>query len=140
MGGVMGYKRAHIRIPLQASATLSCRQSRRVKAKTVNISAGGIGLSDDAPPLKNTEYHVQIETNSGECFSLLASVVYKNTKFSGLKTIFIDRGSMHTIKDIVARFQSSDDFINHIAQQDILDDWFVDDNGRKLDFNFEQPN
>lgn len=136
----MGYKRAHIRIPLQAHATLSCRQSRRVKAKAVNISAGGIGLSDDAPSLKNTEYHVQVKTNFGECINLLASVVYKKDKQSGLKTIFIDRASIHAIRSIIARFQSSNEFINYIDQQDILNDWFVDDNGKELKFNFERTN
>lgn len=136
----MGYKRAHIRIPLQGYATLFCRQSRRVKAKAVNISAGGIGLSNDQPPLDNTEYYVQVITTNGECFSLLASVVYKKKEIAGLKTIFIDQNSMHTIKDIVARFQSSNEFINQIEQQDLLNDWFVDDNGQKLDFGFERPN
>ncbi|WP_163340484.1 PilZ domain-containing protein [Desulfopila sp. IMCC35008] len=136
----MGYKRAHIRIPLQAYATLSCRQSRRVKAQAVNISAGGIGLSNDKPPLNNTEYHVQVTTNTGECFTMLASVVYRNRELAGLKTIFIDRDSMRTIKKIVARFESSNEFISHIEQQDILNDWFVDDNGQKLDFGFERPN
>jgi hypothetical protein len=140
MGGIMGYKRAHIRIPLQAHATLSCRQSRRVKAKAVNISIGGIGLVDDMPPLKDTEYHVQVQTNTGECINLLASVVYKKEKLSGLKTIFIDQNSIHALKDIVAMFQSSSDFINHIDQQNILNDRFIDDNGEELQFDFERTN
>lgn len=132
----MGYKRAHIRIPFEGSATLSNRHSGRIKAHTINISGGGVGLVNASPAPRDREYHVHLKTDSGKHIRLLATVAYTKDSQTGLKTVFIDKNNLQQIHDIVSQFQSSDDFMKYIDQLDILDDWFIDENGHKVDFDF----
>ena len=136
----MGYKREHIRIPIAAVATLSCLQNERIKARAVNICAGGLGITgintDPAP----TQYHVQLETRCGEQIELLARVAHRNDHVTGLKTIIIDKRNLNYINDLVTHFQSSEAFIEHIDNQDNLSDWFTDVHVQEVDTDFEKSN
>lgn len=135
----MGYKREHLRIPIQGKATLSSRQLGRVKAQAVDISTGGIGLAGSPAEAQDSEYHVEVSMPSGRNIQLLARVAYRKENLTGLKTLFIDKQNLRTIDDIISEFQTSESFIDFVDRQDILNDWFNDEKGRKLDFLFEKP-
>lgn len=136
----MGYRREHIRIPVSGNAILSNRQNRGIRAEVVNICEGGIGITIPPPRLKQTEYHVNFKTKSGLCVQFMGALIHQNKHSTGLKTVAIDQKNLKTIHQLIADFQASEEFILYIDSKNILTDWFVDKNGRELEFNFESPN
>ena len=70
----MEQKRTHIRIPITAEVMLIYLNDPPVKARAVNVSMSGIGLTDLSHPLERSEYDIELIPSQGE------SVVWLNAK------------------------------------------------------------
>lgn len=135
----MGYRRQHIRIPMTGSAVLVNRHNRRVPTKVVNISEGGIGVTGWPLSLEYSKYLVILKTKDDKSIRFMGSVMYQNNRTTGLKMVTIDKTNRRAIRQLISEFQASEEFIQQIDGDGILTDWFVDENGDELDFNFEKP-
>ena len=135
----MGYRRAHIRSPVAGRAVLSSRNDRSIHSKMVNISEGGLAITGWPITLNSKQYLVNVTTRSGMEISLMGSIIHHNNRTTGLKTVAIDRKNLEAIHQLIEEFQTSEEFIRQIDDKNIITDWFVDENGDELDFNFELP-
>ena len=135
----MGYRRAYIRIPVTGKVVLSSRNDRSIHSRITNISQGGLGITGWPITLNSKQYFVNVTTGNGRKISLMGLVVHHNNRTTGLKIVAIDRKNLETIHQLIEEFQTSEEFIRQINDKNIITDWFVDENGDELDFNFELP-
>jgi len=133
----MKYKRIYIRVPVIGGVSLESKQGVVIKASALDISENGIGVNDLSNSPENTEYKIQVTTvGYGQMnFSGFLVHTYKNT--AGFNITTIDSLNLKILKNIVADFQATEEFIKCIDKHDIMRDWFVDDEGNKIDLTFE---
>ena len=133
----MSHKRIHIRIPVIGNVQLVNRNGVVVQARTIDISMGGLRIGNASAPMKNAEYEVNITTAGRGVISFRALPVHIHEDFAGFKIVDIDSKDLRAIYHLIADFQSTEDFIKHIDEGNILHDWFIDDRGDKLNVTFE---
>lgn len=133
----MRHKRIHIRVPIAGKAKLSCKDGVFIQATTIDISAGGICIANPTFSLENTEYDVEVVTIDHRILQFKAVYVQESNKGVGLKIVDIDSINLKAIFNEIASFQATEEFINHIDEQDILQDWFLDDKGAELNITFQ---
>lgn len=104
-----------------------------------DISVGGLAITGWPPSRQSNEYLVNVKTSSGVELQLMGSIIHQNNRITGFKTVAIDSKNLKTIHKIIEEFQTSEEFIRQINEKNIITDWFVDENGDELDFNFESP-
>ena len=133
----MHYKRLHIRVPVSGRVILSAGHRVRVKASAINISVGGLCIAAPSYLLDQDEYHIEITMPSKEKIRFSGLPVYQTDKSVGIKITSIENRNLKKIYQLIEGFQLTEDFIKHIDEHDILEDWFVDDAGNNLDISFE---
>ena len=133
----MHYKRLHIRVPVSGSVILSAGHRVRVKAIAINISVGGLCIAAPSHILDQDEYHIEITMPSKEKIRFSGLSVYQTDKSVGIKITSIGNRNLKKIYQLIEGFQLTEDFIKHIDEHDILEDWFVDNTGNNLDISFE---
>lgn len=134
----MGYKRLHIRVPIAADATLSNSQGEiSIKARTIDISQGGLSITSTSEHLDSEEYQVQIETSEGQIIAFTASLIRKDNQSAGFRTLHIDEEYLATISELVENYQSTVDFIEQVAEFELFQQHIVDDDGTELEVTFD---
>jgi len=133
----MQYKRLHIRVPVSGSVILAAGHRARVKASAINNSVGGLCIAAPSHLLDQDEYHIEITMPSKEKIQFSGLPVYQTEQSVGIKITSIESKTLKKIYQLVEGFQLTEDFIKHIDEHDILEDWFVDDAGNNLDISFE---
>lgn len=133
----MRYQRLHIRVPATGQVILSDRDGIKVQASVINVSAGGLCISAPSHLIDENEYRIQILTPSHGKILFSGFPMYQSSESIGIRITFIDRDHLKKINQIVENFQITEDFIRHIDEEDIIDDWFVDDTGEDITITFE---
>ncbi len=133
----MRHKRIHLRVPITGEAKLSCKDGVIIQATTIDISAGGLGIANPTFALENTEYDVEVVTVDNKKLEFKAFYAQESKKGVGLKIVGIDSLNLKAIYNEVTTFQATKEFIDSIVEQDILQDWFLDDKGAELDITFQ---
>ncbi len=134
----MGYKRLHIRVPISAEATLSSNHGKVViKARTIDISQGGLSIKETSEHLESEEYQVQIETGEGQTIAFTASLIRKDDQSAGFRTLHIDEEYLATISELVEHYQSTVDFIEQVAEFELFEQHIVDEDGTELEVTFD---
>jgi hypothetical protein len=133
----MLYKRIHIRIPVIGEATLSCSDGAIIKARTIDISAGGLRIANPTSSLENVEYDVEVVIADHGKVTFKAVYVHGGEQGIGLKIVKIDPENLKAIYQKITAFQATEEFINLIDEHDILQDWFRDENGANFEVTFE---
>lgn len=133
----MSHKRIHIRIPVIGDVQLENRKGMVVHARTIDISMGGLRIGNPSMPMEDIEYDVKITTVGRGVISFKALPAHIQEDSAGFKIIDIDKKNAQAIYQIIADFQSTEDFIKHIDEGNILHDWFIDDRGDRLNVTFE---
>ena len=134
----MAHKRLYVRVPITGEAILSNKQGVRIKARAKDISQGGMGVTDLSSPLDPAEYQVEIITVEGERINFTATLVHKSTNQTGFETSEIDKKNFHIIADLIAEFQSTEEFIKQIDKSDLLEQSFIDENGDEISVTFDR--
>jgi len=135
----MGHKRIHIRVPVMGDVLLSCGDGVVIQADTIDISAGGIRIVDPAYALRpDMEYGVEVTTSSRGKVMFNGVLIHRGKQGIGMKIVAIDADNLRLIYQLVNDFQATGEFITHIEESNILDDWFVDENGRTVSVTFEE--
>lgn len=133
----MIYRRLHIRVPASGEVTFLTGEKVILKTRTENISAGGIGMSASSHILDKHEYQVKIYTESHDIIRFFGVPVYQSENGIGIKITSITEDNLDLIYRLIEGFQLTEDFIKHIDQNNIIDDWFTDGSGNKLEVTFE---
>ncbi len=133
----MAHKRTHVRVPITAEASLSDGRGGQIKARTIDISPGGLGVVNPSKPLGQSDYKVEVTTAEGERIEFIATLIRKNEDSSGFRTSEIDEQSLRVIASMVAEFQTTDDFIKQIAEYDLLQQQYIDEEGNEFAVTFE---
>lgn len=135
----MSHKRIHIRVPVLGEASLSCKDGVVIQARTIDISAGGLRITDPTfSPMKDVEYEVEVTTRGRGKVRFLGLLAHQGGNGIGFKILSIDSANLRTIYHLVNDFQATEEFITHIEECNILGDWFVDDDGMYLNVTFEE--
>jgi hypothetical protein len=133
----MAHKRLYVRIPITGEAILSNKDGVLIKTPARDINKGGLGVTTPATPLEQTDYQITITTEEDEKIQLTASLVHKNTLHAGFQTSDIDKNNLQIIADIVAKFQTTEAFIEQIDKQDLLEQSFIDEEGNGISVTFD---
>lgn len=133
----MLYQRLHIRVPASGEVTLSTGEEIILQANAINISAGGIRISAPSHLLDQQEYQIQVFTKPYGSVRFYGLPIYQSENSIGIRITSIDKDNLHTIYKLIEDFQLTEDFLRHIDENNIIDDWFADDSGNDLGVTFE---
>lgn len=133
----MSHKRIHIRVPIIGEATLKNSDEVVIRARAIDLSAGGLRITDFPSPPMHEEYSVTLTTYGRGIIEFTARLVHTDGQIAGLAIRTISPHALRTIYQLIADFQASEEFIRSIDQGDILQDWLVDEQGNHLDITFE---
>ena len=122
---------------MSGSVILVAGHRARVKASAINISVGGLCIAAPSHLLDQDEYHIEITMPTKEKIRFSGLPVYQTEKSVGIRITSIESKNLKKIYQLVEGFQLTEDFIKHIDEHDILEDWFVDNAGNNLDISFE---
>jgi len=133
----MSHTRVAIRVPIIGKARLLQSSDLVIEARAIDISAVGIRVSNLSQRLADVDYLVEVTTVSRGNLRFTARPVHGNSDFAGLKITEITSNDLKKIYQVITDFQATEDFIKHIDQSEIIDDWFSDESGEQLDISFE---
>jgi c-di-GMP-binding flagellar brake protein YcgR len=132
----MGHKRIHVRVPLNGEAVLSSNSNPTIKARTIDISQGGVAITAFSEDLPNTEYQIEILTEEGQGIKISARLVRVDGTIAGFQTLQIDQKSQDVIRSLVSEYQTTPDFIKQLDEFNILG--AVDEEGNEIEITFEK--
>jgi c-di-GMP-binding flagellar brake protein YcgR len=135
----MEYKRIHVRVPISGEALLSRGKEVHLKARTIDISKGGVAVTAPATTatcISKSNYDIVITTQAGQKIELTVQLVRQTDKMIGFKIFEVDDNSLEIITDLVYKYQETTDFIDQIEKYNLLEQRYVDDDGTELDVTF----
>ena len=134
----MGYKRIHVRVPLKARAIFSSIESGiHLTAQTINISQGGVAVTQPEAELPSKEYAIEIALENDQKINFSALLVRQTENQMGFKTLTIDEDNLAVIHKMVDDYQTTPEFIDQITEHDMLQQNYVDDDGNELEVTFD---
>ena len=131
----MSHRRIHVRVPLNGHATLLSKDNLSIKASTIDISYGGVAITDFSTDIPNQEYQIEIVTERGQRIKICAHLVRVEGEIAGFQALQVDQDSMEIINHLVFEYQTTLDFIKQVHEFHLLD--VVDENGNTIDVAFE---
>lgn len=134
----MGYKRIYVRVPLAGEAILSNSNKPTIKARTIDISQGGVAITALSEPISAEEYRIEILTEKGQRIRISAQLVRVDETIAGFHTVQIDRKSQEIIQNLVFEYQTTSDFIKQLDEFNLLDDKVLDEEGNEIEITFEK--
>jgi len=132
----MGHKRIHVRVPLSGEAVLSNKGNPTIKARTIDISQGGVAITAFPEGLSDDEYRIDILTEEGQSVEIVARLVRVDEPIAGFQTLQIDKQSQEIIRNLVSEYQKTPDFIKQLDEFDIFG--AVDEEGNEIEITFEK--
>jgi c-di-GMP-binding flagellar brake protein YcgR len=132
----MKHKRIHVRVPLIGEAILSNNIHPTIKARTIDISHGGVAIVDLSEELPAGEYQIEILTESGQRIEIVAQLVRVVDFIAGFQTLQIDQDSQEIIKHLIFEYQESIDFIKQLDECNLHK--VIDEGGNEIEITFEQ--
>jgi len=134
----MGHKRIYVRVPLSGEAVLSNSGKPTIKARTIDISQGGVAITAFSDEVSSAEYRIDILTEAGQRIEIFAQLVRVDEGIAGFKTLQIDEKCQEIIKNLVFEYQETPDFIKQLDEYNLLDDKVVDEDGNEIEVTFEK--
>ena len=135
----MMHKRVHIRVPMAGKALVCSDDGLCLEAQAINVSEGGIRIESlDFSPQPDVVYEFEITTTARGIVRFSAVLVYGNEEGAGFRITHIEPSELHTIFLMIADFQATEEFIRHIDEKSILNDWLKDGEGNELNITFER--
>ncbi|MDO9042957.1 MAG: PilZ domain-containing protein [Desulfocapsaceae bacterium] len=129
----MELKRIYVRVPLSGEAILSNSCNPTIKARTINISQGGVALVTFSEEFFSTEYQIEILTEARQRIEIFAQLVRVDESIAGFQTLQIDQKNLKVIKNLVFEYQKTTDFLNQLDEFNLLDE-----EGDEIEITFEK--
>ncbi|MFT5727527.1 MAG: hypothetical protein ACI8PB_001663 [Desulforhopalus sp.] len=136
----MGFNRAFIRVPFVGDVSLSYSEGLVIQARAIDICEAGIGIEDYSKALIDNECEINVSTVGYGDLSFIGRLAHTYKTTAGLKITYVNDESLVILKRIVADYQATEAFIQRIDQAEVIDDWFVDSDGKYIDVVFEIAN
>ncbi len=133
----MEYKRIHVRVPIIGEVQLTSDAVSHVRALAIDISQGGVAITDPSLSLAQGVYGIKITTADGRDITMTGELIRQDETVAGFKTTDIDPDSLEIITDLIFQYQKTTDFIKQIEEHNLFDNRFVDDDGNELDVTFD---
>ncbi|MCB2173986.1 PilZ domain-containing protein [bacterium] len=134
----MSYRRIHVRVPLEAKALVSSEQTSVIKARAIDISHGGVAVTDmPAAALPEADYHIEVTIQDGRKINLTTRLVRQTDKLAAFQAFHINQRSWKIIRELVFNYQETDDYIRQMEEYRLLDNYLVDDSGNEIDISFD---
>ncbi len=133
----MAHRRRQVRVPISGRAVVSNNDGISITANTKDISKDGLGIEKPTAPLTPTEYQIQIRTDTGKQIQLKATLVHNSSQTTGFKTSQINEKNIKIIADLVAEYQTTDDFIKQLDEHDLLEQKYIDEDGNEVIVTFD---
>ena len=134
----MELKRIYVRVPLSGDAILSNSSKPTIRARTINISQGGVAVVTFSEEVLSSEYQIEILTEAGQRIEIFAKLVRVDDSIAGFQTLQIDQKSQEVIKNMVFEYETTTDFINQMDEFNLLNDKLVDEEGNEIEITFEK--
>ena len=124
--------RGYFRIPLIGDAILSNSSNPTIKARTIDISQGGVAIktSEEVP---TAEYQIEILTEAGQRIEMFAQLVRADDSIAGFQALQIDQKSQEIIRNLVFEYETTTDFIYNLDELNLLDE-----EGNEIEITFEK--
>ncbi len=135
----MRLKRKYVRVPLSGEAILSTSRNQTIKARTINISEGGVAVTDIfSEEIPSGNYQIEILTEAGQRIELFAQRVRFDDHIAGFQTLWTDQNGQEFIRNLVFEYEKTTAFIKQLDEFNLLDDKVVDEEGHELEITFEK--
>jgi c-di-GMP-binding flagellar brake protein YcgR len=134
----MGIKRIYVRVPLSGQAILSNNNNPTIKARTIDISQGGVAVATFSEQIPTAEYHIEILTEEKQKIEIFAKLVRVDDSIAGFQTLQMDQKSQEIIKNLVFEYETTTDFINQLDEFNLLNDKVVDEEGNEIEITFDK--
>jgi len=129
----MGLKRIYVRVPLSGEAILSNSSNRTIRARTIDISQGGVSVETFSEEVPAAEYKIEILTEAGQRIDMFAQLVRAHDSIAGFQALQIDQKSQEVIRNLVFEYQTTTDFIYNLDELNLLDK-----EGNEIEITFER--
>jgi c-di-GMP-binding flagellar brake protein YcgR len=129
----MKLKRIYVRVPLSGEATLSNNSNPTIRARTIDISQGGVAIKTFSGEVPTAEYHIEILTEAGQRIEMFARLVRADDSIAGFQALQIDQKSQEIIRDLVFEYETTTDFIYNLDELNLLDK-----EGNEIEITFEK--
>ncbi len=130
-------KRIYIRVPITGDAVVCDESGVQIKTNTIDISPGGVGLVAPSTTLGPAQYQIEVTTAEGEKIEFAATLIREDETSVGFKTSDIDKENLQIIANLLAEFQTSNEFIKQMDAHDLLEQSFTDEDGNEVTISFE---
>lgn len=132
----MGHKRIYVRVPLSGEAILSHSNKPTIKARTIDISHGGVAITALSEVVLSAEYNIEIITETGKRLHISAQLVRVDDSIAGFQTLQIDPQSQEILNNLVFEYQTTPDFIRQLDEFNMLDQSVLDEEGNEIEVTF----
>ena len=132
---MMRNKRRYVRVPLSGEAILSNSSNTTIKARTIDISQGGVAIVGISEEVSTAEYQIEILTEAGPKIEIFAQLVRVDDSIAGFQILRIDKKSQEIIKNLVFEYQQSIDFIKQLDEFNLHK--VIDEKGNEIEITFE---
>ena len=129
----MKLKRIYVRVPLSGEATLSNNSNPTIRARTIDISQGGLAVEVFSGEVPTAEYHIEILTEAGQRIDMFAQLVRADDSIAGFQALQIDQKSQEIIRNLVFEYETTTDFIYNLDELNLLDK-----EGNEIEITFEK--
>jgi c-di-GMP-binding flagellar brake protein YcgR len=129
-------RRIYVRVPLIAKAILSNGNGPVIKARTIDISQGGVAITDFSGKISEAEYLIEIVTEEKQHIEFQAGLVRVEKTIAGFQILQIGEKCREIIQGLVFEYQKTPDFIKQMDEFDLLE--AVDEEGNAIQITFEK--
>jgi c-di-GMP-binding flagellar brake protein YcgR len=112
--------RRYFRVPLSGKAILSNSSNPTIKARTIDISQGGVTVETFSDEVPTAEYQIEILTEAGQRIEMFAQLVRVDDSIARFQTLQIDQKSQEVIRNLFFEYQKTTDFIKQLDEEGIM--------------------
>lgn len=120
---------------MDGEVTLSNYTKTTIRAKTIDISLGGVATTGFPEEAYGDEYQIKILTKVGLSIEFSAQLVRINESVAGFQTLKIDQENLKIIKDLIFEYETTTDFIKQLDEFNLFET--ADENGNEIEIVFE---
>jgi c-di-GMP-binding flagellar brake protein YcgR len=129
----MEFKRIYVRVPLHGEAILSHSNKPTIKARTINISQGGVAVAAFSEEVLSAEYQIEIFIEPERQIKIFAQLVRLDDSVAAFQFLQADPNSVEVIKNLVFEYEETLDFIENLDEFNLLDE-----EGNEIEITFEE--
>jgi len=109
--------RRYFRVPLSGEAILSNSSNSTIRARTINISKGGVAVKTFSEEVPTAGYQIEILTEAGQRIKMFAQLIRAEDSVAGFQTLQIDQKSLRVIRNLFFEYQKTPDFIKQLNEE-----------------------